>query len=311
MDREFALVREGENSYNAPDTLEGPCLVYVRRGDAVVTRPKVMQLPLSMARKAGLSSFPRMNLIGEETERNAALDAIMVNAAETIEGASEVAALTRLIRSLDGLSPRAIDLTRRLPRHPRLLSRVLLSANDEARSAVLSLESHLPFLWMALPLTAWREAAAIVVDQMAAVFREVKLPTPESTAGETIMRTFEELRRVAPWFAGTYLALGLPGKPEGSLQTLAQDHVRRHADTPGAIGPDFAVIAKKIGMPPAIQELNYEINTGLVAPVVLAAAATGRLTLDGRTSAAMRDALDFDPDYIVSAYPHCVHFLTK
>lgn len=311
IDREYALFSAGPNTYNLPEALEGPCLVYVRRGDAVVTRPKVIQLPLSMARKGGLSPFPRANLIDDETERSAALDSMMDKAAETTGDASDAAVLTRLIRSLNGLSPRAIDLTRRLPRHPRLLCRVLLSANDEARSAVLSLERHLPFLWMALPIAAWREAAATVVDQMAGVLREAKLPTPESSAAETIMRTFEELRRVAPWFTGTYLALGLSGKLEGSLRTLAQDHVRRHADTHGAIGSDFAVIAKKMGMPPAIQELNYEINTVLVAPVVLAAAATGRLTLDGRASAAMRDALDFDPDYIVAAYPHCLHFLIK
>src|SRR5690606_16341484 len=113
------------------------------------------------ARNIEFDTIDRLALIENETTRRAAYNENLHRIADKVDAGVQVSQIIRVIHSLRGLSPRALDLTRELANCPALLCRLLLAANSERTEAILELERDLPFLWMALPVSAWQHSASI------------------------------------------------------------------------------------------------------------------------------------------------------
>lgn len=306
-DEEYLLPPDQANLFVLPPQISGPCLVYRRKGDAVTTRPTLASRPVDPACMVEMDAIGRVALVDDETGRRAAYNKLLTDVADDPAAGAQISRIVRLVHSLRGLSPRALDLTRELPNCPALLCRLLLAANAERIEAILGLERDLPFLWMALPVPAWQEAARTEWERVKIELIPI-LGTDEAQKQATAMMTnrIDALASRTDWFSGIRWAMGFGSALMGDLRHLAQDHVRLHADQPGPVATVLIKEAQPLGLPPAIASLNFHHYATLVAPVVLAGLALGRLTLTSALAAGLRNALDIDQSYISSAFPHCL-----
>lgn len=314
-DKEHALEKCGKKGvYRLPERLDGPCLVYLRSGDAVTTRPVLVDggQP-SPARLKEIPSLARCALVEDEGQRNEAFRNALSDIADKPDAGAAIATLVRTIVSLRGLSPRALDWTANLPCCPKLLCRILLSAAEDEIDTILALERDLPFLWMAQPLSAWRSAIITELDR--AVF-EIESFVGSRTdakreAGADIVRRLDAIASRAIWFSAVKKYVGFQSGEMESLESLAQMHVKNCADLTAPIPTRWIEEARRDGLPNSIEKLNYVRHTALVAPVLLARVALERLQMTPELNAALRSALDADRAYVASAFPHCLEFIAK
>lgn len=309
-DEEHVLGDDHQLSLRLPVGIPGPLLVYRRKGDAVTTRPTVMNGAQDAVSEEPADAIAQAALIEDEATRRRAYHALLKEAAIDPAAGSTISRIVRTIHSLRGLSPRAMDITRELPKFPRLLCRLLLAANGERVESIIALERDLPFLWMAQPVGAWQDAALAEWERARddlAQFYDASEAQTRATA--LMMERIGFLVERTQWFAGVRAALGFGGDLSGSLRQLAQDHVRLHVDQSDPIATTLIKEAERAILPVDIASLNYGHYATLVAPVVLAALATGRLEWSPSLAAGLRNALDIDQNYITSAFPHCLkHF---
>jgi len=306
-EKEFDLKQLGDQTFELPPQLMGPCLVYRRKGDAILTRPGRAERPLDPADMVALDPIAQLAIVADEKTRRSGYSNRLAEISDDPHAGVEVSQIVSVVYSLRGLSPRALDLTRDLPKCPTLLCRLLLAASSERLEAILGLELDLPFLWMAQPLSAWQRAAV-------AEWERAKLELePIFGANEAQKQAFEFMRQRmdllserTAWFYGIRNHLPFPVSLPDDLRQLAQDHVRLHADQPGPVATALISKALRVGLPSSISALNYEHYATLVAPVVLAGVAVGKLTLTPDLSAGLRDALDLDQSYVAAAFPHCL-----
>jgi hypothetical protein len=76
--------------------------------------------------------------------------------------------------------PSSLDVLRRLPAYPRTLALALLKADDGAFESVWSLSKQMPFLWLLLSVTDWREV-------MTPYFGLLRTALAEMDAGEELV----------------------------------------------------------------------------------------------------------------------------
>nr|WP_247750508.1 STY4851/ECs_5259 family protein [Rhizobium sp. 16-449-1b] len=309
-DEEHVLADDHRVSLPLPVGIAGPLLIYRRKGDAVTTRPTVTGGARDAVREEPVDVIARAAVIQDETSRRSAYHELLRGAATDVAAGPTITRIVRTIHSLRGLSPRAMDITRELPNFPTLLCRLLLAANGERVESIVALERDLPFLWMAQPITAWQDAALVEWERAKTELAEFYGPAEAQTQATTLMmERVGFLVERTHWFAGVRSALGFGGQLSGSLRELAQDHVRLHVDQSDPIATTLIEAAEHAGLPSEVAGLNYGHYATLVAPVVFAALARGRLPWSPSLAAGLRNALDIDQNYIASAFPHCLkHF---
>lgn len=309
---ELALVQVGSGLFRLPVKPDGPILVYCRKGDAIVTRPWLIDATVDTASRPTLTRLQVNSLISNEEERRQAIQREISFIADMPTAGAEISHLIRVVASLKGLSPRALDLTRELPSCPKLLCRLLLAASAERLQAILTLERDLPFLWMALPVDAWKQAAGAewdrAVQELSTVF-DAAQATKQATA--QMQKRFEMLSERTLWFAGVSYSLGIGKPPLQGLRSIAQDYLRLRHDQPDDLPRSLAEYAAGAGVPPSLQGFDHNHFPMLLVPLCLAGIACGKLEMTMDVAAGLRNALDFDRTYVATAYPHCLAFLSK
>ncbi|PAQ12105.1 hypothetical protein [Mesorhizobium temperatum] len=309
---EIALLQIGNGLFQLPANPDGSYLVYCRRGDAVLTRPSIIEAPIDSVRRQTLTRLQDIALVSDEDARRQAIQRELRIVADDKERGAEISQLIRIVASLNGLSPRAMDITRELPSCPTLLCRLLLAASPERLDSILVLERDLPFLWMALPLDAWKLAAATewnrAVSDLSTVFE-----VPQATAQATLQmqKRFESLGERTLWFAGIVRSLGLGKNFSQDLRSIAQDYMRLRHDQHDELPRSLAERAASLGVPPGLDGFDHHHFPMLLVPLCLAGVACGKLTMSAEIAAGLRNALDIDRNYIAAAYPHCLEFLAK
>jgi len=306
-EEEFQLMPSLNGWYALPTGAVGRYLVYRRKGDAVTTRPTPVDVAITPGSSMPSNRFVQVSLLEDETERRRSYRTLMTSIVGDPLAGQETSWIVKLVHSLRGLSPRALDLTRELPNHPALLCRLLFAATTERLEAILDLERDLPFLWMAQPLPAWQTAAVAEWERYKAELMPILGESEANSKSFELMKIrLETLVERTSWFAGIRQALSFPGDVAGSLHQLTQAHVRLHSDKPSSIATHLIRAAERLPVPPMIANLNYQQHTTLLAPVVLAGLAHERLALTSGIAADLRNAMDIDGSYIAAAFPHCL-----
>ncbi|MFD2057242.1 STY4851/ECs_5259 family protein, partial [Mesorhizobium calcicola] len=221
---ELALTQIGSGLFQLPTPPDGPYLVYCRKGDAVVTRPWLIDAPVGGGSSSTTTRLQANSLISKEDERRLAIQEELSRIADRTASSAELSHLIRVVASLKGLSPRALDLTRELPSCPKLLCRLLLAASPERLEAILTLERDLPFLWMALPVDAWKQAAGAewdrAVQELSTVFDSAQA---SKQATMQMQKRFETLAERTLWFAGVSRSIGIGKTLPQDLRSVAQN----------------------------------------------------------------------------------------
>jgi hypothetical protein len=147
-------------AWSLPRQAKGPCLVYLRVGGDVVSRPTIVIAaePPPPCNVSSLRGAARLDDTVERRKKIAeALERMTSDESESAQ--SERAWLTAIICGLNGLPATALDTFKGLAKVPPALTHLLVSATRaEERSAIFALERELPFLWLALPVRAWARA---------------------------------------------------------------------------------------------------------------------------------------------------------
>lgn len=312
LDTETTLVELGLGLFQLPAQTDGPYLVYCRRGDAVVTRPHLVDAPEGSTTPSTLTSMQQCSLVPDSGARRKAAQDLLASIALEIGSGEELSHLIRIVASLKGLSPRALDLTRELPSCPRLLCRLLLAASSERLESVLTLEKDLPFLWMALPLDAWKHAAGAewdrAVQDLSTVF-DPEQATKQATA--LMQKRFEMLVERTAWFAGIARSIGVLKLQRQDFGAAIQAYARIRHDQEDVLPTSLAEYAIGVGVPQELRNFLPQHFPMLFVPLCLAGIACGKLRMTADIAAGLRNALDFDSTYIATAYPHCIDFLAK
>ena len=224
-----------------PESMTGAWWVYLRSDRAVRSRPSIVPcVGETVAVGDGLAATV---VIAERSARQAAIvERLNAIAADTDGAAEDVEWLTKLIGSLDGLPASTFDVLAALSDAPVVLARLLLSADDAAQGGIWRLEMELPFLWAALPLTAWSAAANAlghsVMSPLLAAGLELARAAPigKQVIDGAAIRT----GNLDPVVGAVLAASGLIPKPSSipSIHDATQGYVRRTFDRGDmAIGP--------------------------------------------------------------------------
>jgi hypothetical protein len=310
---EHALAPEGDGAWRLPDRCKGPCLVYLRDGVDVISRP----LPVGQRGSAHPSGGVLISALAvpDYEERQGAIREALIRVGRGEAGANDIEWLRDAATNLNGLPASAFDALKLLPSSPEALIQLLLSARDAGeRSIVWALQNELPFLWLALPLDAWLLTMGRQYTALASAL--------ESALGNerAIKETLAWLRGVCGDFTALEPALetifgmaGLSIRPTTyfpSLRDLTNSYIRdqyqRGGDAPNDLGARLGLIGLRL--PPEIELKSHRDFAGLFAPLLLAASARGKISLDRELALIVRRTLREDPTYVSSAWPHIVKF---
>jgi hypothetical protein len=148
---EHALEPGGDGIWRLPDRCKGLCLIYLRDGVDVVSRPVPITQPGTPDAHTGvLVSALEMP---EYEERQRAIVDALARLGRGAGGADDLEWLRDAAIHLNGLPASAIDALKLLPSSAETLIHLLFGARDAGeRAAIWSLQNELPFLWLALPL---------------------------------------------------------------------------------------------------------------------------------------------------------------
>jgi hypothetical protein len=202
-----------------------------------------------------------------------------------------------------------------MPSSPEALIRLLLNARDGEYGAVWSLQNELPFLWLALPLSAWE---TVLRNDYDAVRRALAGIGADKAAGYALARLnglCDKLTVLEPALETVFSRavcsfLGLPAgrsTPLPSLRDLVNSFVigehHRGNDTPNDL-------ATRLGLrlPPEIAAVAHADFAGLFAPVLLAASARGELSIESDLALLVRRTLREDPVYVSAAWCRLLDF---
>lgn len=307
--REHALEPVDAVSWRIPERCTGPCLVYLRDGADVVSRPAPALRP---GPRGGEGALTAALAIEDYLERQAAIEAALAGVARGASDPADLDWLRDAAAHLNGLPASAFDALRLAAARPGALVHLLLAARDaEERSAVWSLQNELPFLWLALPLRAWlwgvERRAALLEQALQALGAE----TARRIAVDEVRRAQADIAGLEPALDAVFVFAGLPSLADSeapSLAGLTDAYVRNRQGREDEAPNDLAarLAAGGLPLPPEIAAKSHEQFAGLVAPVLLAASASGRFTLDAELALIARRALREDPAYVSAAWRRLV-----
>jgi hypothetical protein len=176
------------------------------------------------------------------------------------------------------------------------------------------LQNELPFLWLALPLRAWwsamdRQCTVLTSVLEAALSKENA--TKEAVAW--LRRVCSDLTALEPALETVFSMAGLPSAETADIPSLRdltnvyiRDQHQRGGDAPNDLGARLALVGLKL--PPEIETKSHTDFAGLFAPILLAASAREKLTLDREQALIARRTLREDPTYVSGAWPHLLKF---
>ena len=312
---EHALEPQERGVWQLPERCKGPCLVYLRDGVDVVSRPVPVLQPGAPDAYAGVlvSALTKAEYEGRQL---AVIDAL-ARLGRGEAGADDLMWLRDAATNLNGLPASALDGLKLLPSSAETLIHLLLSARDAGERAIIwALQNELPFLWLALPLRAWlsamdRQCTALTSALEAALGREKAM----NEAVAWLRGVCGDLTALEPAVEIIFAMAGLPTTLTAdipSLRDLTSGYIRdqhqRGGDAPNDLGARLALEGLKL--PPEIQEKSHTDFAGLFAPVLLAASAREKLDLDRELALIARRTLREDPTYASGAWPHLVKFFS-
>ncbi|WP_287206820.1 STY4851/ECs_5259 family protein [Mesorhizobium sp.] len=310
---EHALEHAEEGVWRLPERCKGPCLVYLKDGVDVVSRPVPVAQPDSPATYAG-ALMSALAMADYEERQRAVMDALArLGGGEA--RTDDLKWLRDAATNLNGLPASAFDALKLLPSSPETLIQLLLSARDVGeRSIIWALQNELPFLWLAQPLRAWwsvidRQYTALANALESALGKEKAM----NEAVAWLRGVCRDLTVLEPALETIFSMAGLPRGPATgipSLRDLTSGYIRdqhlRGGDSLNDLAERLASIGLKL--PPEIETKSHADFAGLFAPVLLAASAREKLDLDRELALIARRTLREDPMYVSAAWPHLLKF---
>jgi hypothetical protein len=313
--REYALSPHPEPpaaGWILPGTLAGTCLVYLREGADVVSRPGLVSA-IAPAPPCEPGSIRAAVRTGDQDERQAALAGALTRMASNSESASRDRAwLIGAILGLNGLPATTLDALKELARCPDALAHLLTFVDGEdERSAIHNLERQLPFLWLAQPVAAWRNALAHRHESvMAALVAALPGADHASLAMHDLRQRADAIMALEPGLETVLSKAGLPIRAPQELlplDVLASAHIRASDDRDRYAAGDTERFGSRLSVsglpiPDELRRFDLPSHGGLLAPCLLAASAASRLRLNPEDLLAVRRWLRDDPDYVSRAF---------
>jgi hypothetical protein len=310
---EHALECAGDGVWRLPEQCKGPCLVYLRDGVDVVSRPVPVLQPGSPNAYVGVL-VSALAMPDYEHRQRAIVEALTrLGCGE--DGADDPRWLRDATTHLNGLPASALDALKLLPCSAEALIHLLLGARDTGeRGAIWSLQNELPFLWLALPIRAWGSAmegeCIAVANALEGVLGKLKA-MDEAVAW--LRRICDELTALEPALQAIFGMTGIPLVQATDIPSLSdltsgyiRDQYHRGGNAPNELAARLASAGLKL--PLEIETKSHEDFAGLFAPVLLAASARDKLVLERDQELLSRRTLREDPMYVSAAWRHLVKF---
>jgi len=299
---EYAATLIGEGLYKLPDSVKGACLVYMREGNLVVSRPVIVNSSKQIM--SAHTTLDKCTLIEDEQTRHERLITHLRDINGTDWGQS-IRTLIEIVTSLKGLSPRSLDSLRVLPQCPEALCGMLLKAPAEAREQILDLENKLPFLWMSLPFEAWENVQGVHYGEAVRILEDLPgIKNVPHRALDSIRKFFTEIGDVTAWFKG--INQSEPIESLESLQSLVGPHINMWDDTVRVQLDDLLNRHAILTASKTFSGLPYTFTPSLLAPLALAAVSHNLITLSTEQVTLVRNALAIDPDYVKIGFVHAM-----
>ncbi|MGJ4896686.1 MULTISPECIES: STY4851/ECs_5259 family protein [unclassified Bradyrhizobium] len=314
--REHALEPESDGRWRIPERCKGLCIIYLRDGVDVVSRPVPIMRPGMPAMYGG--DLVSTLTIADFNVRQREIAAALSKLARVQNKSDDLTWLLDVATNLNGLPPSAFDALKLLPSNPEALVCLLLNARDaEEQGTVWSLQNELPFLWLGLPMSAWQSALQNDYISFAQALKDVF--GPERAAGEAaarLRRLRDELTELEPALEKIFGLAGLSGtdlknsKETPSLSDLTNGYIVSQSSRSDEPQNDYAdrLRSKGLRLPGEIETKSHADFAGLFAPVLLAASARGRISLDREMALLARRTLREDPAYVSMAWRRLVDF---
>ena len=310
---EHALEPDGEEFWRIPERCKGVCLVYLRDMVDVVSRP------VSVARSGNpnvyAGNLAAAMLVSDHEERQRSIESAIALLGRGGNQPDDQNWLLDAVTNLNNLPASAYDVLKQLPSSPEVLVQLLLCDRDRGeRDSIWKLQNELPFLWLALPLRAWRVAIEQTCTVLAHALKDARGEQEAMEFAVARLRNVcDELIALEPALATTLGIVGMPGAHTidiPSLKDLTNGYVRVQHQRGGDEQNDLANQLASIGLklPPEIETKSHTDFAGLFAPALLAASAWERLLLDRDLALLARRALRESPDYVSHACRHLLEF---
>jgi hypothetical protein len=310
-DEEHDLICSEDGHWAIPSRCYGPCLLYLRSGIDVLSRPAVIGLPIPDG--TDLSRIQSALSIGKHDEREAAIRDILTGVCDGLSAIETFGWLKKAISHLDGLSCKTFDTLALLPEYPEVLVRLLLnSSTGDERATIWSLQNELSFLWLGLPIEAWNSGLFSDLTNLCQALTPVLgAEKAKREAVAWLRATCVELTALEPALADIFCQADLcPPFSGPSLRDLVAAYIRDAHDRDDE--PKNEIGAFVMGLhqpfPQEFKEVSHEHFSGLFAPLLLSLSACGHLTLDREMALLIRRTLLESPSYVSSAWARLIHF---
>jgi hypothetical protein len=310
---EHALVPQGDGAWRLPDRCEGPCLVYLRDGVDVYSRPLPVVQPGSPHTHAGV--LISALAIPDFEERQTAIREALIRVGRNAAGTDDLKWLLDAATNLNGLPASAFDALKLLPSCPEALIHLLLNARDAGeRGMIWALQNELSFLWLALPLKVWRSAIGRQWDSITNALESALGKERAINDALTWLRGLcGDLTALEPALDAVFGMAGIPiaqATDMPSLRDLTSGYVQEQHQRGGEPLNDLAERLASAGLrlPDEIETKSHANFAGLFAPVLLAGSACEKLVLDRELALIARRTLREDAKYISGAWRHLVKF---
>lgn len=305
---EYALTAV-EGGFILPDACAGPTLVYLRDGPDILSRPLAVSGAGDLPPAAG---HLRTALTESQFDRRQeALRAVMRGFASPAADFADLEYFNVHIATLKGVPATAFDALKLLGQVPEALTRVLVHSRDSVGAeAVWRLQNELPFLWLALPVEAWRSAfhaeAGRWLDDLSAVEPVMRL----TLVKDQMRGAADRVVACDPALSATLNHISIPFTPVPApldIRTLASGYIARFSEHPDPAELRLTALPKALaeaglGIPKDLERFSLEDWGGLCAPGVLAASALGKLRITPAQALLLRRVLRDAPDYVSQAY---------
>ncbi|MBY5732193.1 hypothetical protein HFO26_18185 [Rhizobium leguminosarum] len=314
-EREHLLRETGDGTYEIPDWCSGPCLIYLRDGPDVVSRPLLVHLQLNQQPRTPLQSALAL-------QDFPLLQAELRTAVHLLESGilpvEDIRFLIGLITTLNGLPASAFEVLKEAGRHPQAMLRLLLSAaTDTERQAIWNLQEQLPFLWLTIPSTIWEAAFGATRDDLEAALSSLPEEMRQGLVIEHLKLIQASILALEPGLDRMFVKSGFPATAMPTLDQILQSFVQEQSMFDDDIltssirrNPVLEqLMSAGIKLPTEFQKFSVEEFEGMVAPVALAAASRGMLKINPSSDILLRKALREHGRYVSFAYAHIVrHF---
>ncbi len=313
---ELQLIPVGHQRYRLPEDVSGPCLVYLRDGPDILTRPLLFTAPADVPPVPN-GSLREVLCIKTHAALQEAIADKLEMLGSTPDGNEDLAFLRLTVMNLDGLPPTSLEVLKNLPHHHRTLIRLLLGAtDDQTRMAIWSLQGKLPFIWLGMDINCWRSVIDVERGTLEKTLAQV--PGTDDFRLQLLINffrdKFESLVEIEPALAQVFSALDFPiarrkKKLKDAIEGFIKDQRLREVD--GTNQPLQAhplsdrvadlglVVPSEISGRFSLQDFDT-----IYAPMLLAACACGIATLDHDIEVPLRAALYDHGAFISEAFPH-------